>query len=218
MKTILCYGDSNTWGYDASTYDPATGIAKRMPYDMRWTGRIQNMLGPEYHIMVDALNGRTCMREDPYFPHRHGYNSLIESLDKNAPLDLVVLQMGCNELKQVYNLTAGMIAYGFERLVTAVKQPFYGYSEPKVLVIAPSPVGKNIERAELGFVFGPEAYPKSLQLGALYEDIAKRNGCGFIDCAKLDFSLNDIDCLHYSREDHKKLADAAAPKIREMLE
>jgi lysophospholipase L1-like esterase len=157
------------------------------------------------------------MRDDPYFPQRHGYNSLIESLDKNAPLDLVVLQMGCNELKQVYNLTAGMIAFGFERLVAAAKQPFYGYPVPEVLVIAPSPVGEDMECGELGFVFGPEAYPKSLQLGELYEDIAKRNGCGFIDCGKLDFSLNDIDYLHYSRDDHKKLADAVAPKIKSML-
>ena len=34
MKNILCFGDSNTWGYD-----PVTG--SRYAYDVRWTGRLQ---------------------------------------------------------------------------------------------------------------------------------------------------------------------------------
>lgn len=218
MKNILCFGDSNTWGYDYTTYDEKLGSGQRMPFDVRWPGRVQAMLGPEYRIIEDALNARTCMREDPYFPHRLGIASLEAALDAHAPLDLVVLQLGVNELKHMFQLTAGMIAFGVEKLVAAAQQPYYNYPVPRVLLIAPAPVKPDIDQMIFGFSFGPEAYKKSMQLGALYRDIAQRFGCGFLDCGELDFELNTLDGLHYSKADHEKLANAVAPKILEMLE
>jgi lysophospholipase L1-like esterase len=217
MKTILCFGDSNSWGFDADTYDPATGIAKRMPYEARWPGIVQGILGLGYRVLENALNARTLMREDPYFKHRLGLASLEEALDANAPLDLVVIHLGVNELKHFFNLTAGMISYGLEYLVQAAQTSYYGYPMPKVLIVAPHPVSPDIGKAIFGFSYGPLAYGKSLELGALYRDVAERYGCGFIDCAKLGFSLNRLDGLHYGREDHAKLAPAVAEKIKEML-
>ena len=217
MKTILCFGDSNSWGYDADTYDADTGIVKRMPFDVRWPGIASRIIGPDYRIIENALNARTLMREDPYFPHRLGISSLEEALDANAPLDLVIIKLGANELKHYFNLSAGMIAFGLEKLVTASKVSYYGYPVPAVLIIAPAPVRQDIDKAIFGFSFGPLAYEKSLALGSLYRDVAKRCDCGFLDCAALDFSLSALDGLHYSREDHAKLGRAAAEKIIEML-
>ncbi|MHC1773409.1 MAG: GDSL-type esterase/lipase family protein [Flexilinea sp.] len=217
MKNILCFGDSNTWGYDASTYDPAFGSGQRMPFDVRWPGRVQKILGSDYRIIEDALNARTVMVEDPYFTHRLGIASLETALDAQAPLDLVIIKLGVNELKHMFNLTAGMIAFGVEKLVLAAKTRYYNYPEPKVLVIAPHPVSKTIGEDIFGFSFGPLAYEKSCQFGPLYKDLAERHGCGFIDCAGLNFKLNSLDGLHYDREDHAKLADVVAAKIKEMI-
>ena len=217
MKNILCFGDSNTWGYDYTTYDPALGSGRRMAFDERWPGRVQMALGSEYHIIEDALNARTNMQNDPYFPHRHGLDALEAALDAQAPLDLVIIQMGVNELKHMFNLTAGMIAFGVEKLVAAAKQSYYNYPAPKVLLIAPAPVKQNIADMIFGFSFGPLAYEKSAQFGALYKDIAERYDCGFIDCAALDFEINTLDGLHYSKADHAKLADAVTAKVCEML-
>ena len=59
MKRIVCYGDSNTWGYT-----PGTGA--RYPEDVRWTGRLQRALGPGYAVVEEGLNGRTTiMRTRP---------------------------------------------------------------------------------------------------------------------------------------------------------
>lgn len=217
MKNILCFGDSNTWGYDYTTYDPALGAGQRLPFHERWPGIVQNNLGSEYRIIEDALNARTNMVEDPYFPHRLGIASLETALDAQAPLDLVIIQMGVNELKHMFNLTAGMIAFGVEKLVVAAQQSYYNYPVPKVLLIAPAPVKENIADMIFGFSYGPLAYEKSMQLGALYRDVAERHGCGFIDCAELDFVINELDGLHYAREDHAKLGKAVTEKIREML-
>lgn len=217
MKNILCFGDSNTWGYDASTYDPKLGSGQRMPFDTRWPGIVQKELGSGYRIIEDALNARTNMVEDPYFPHRLGIASLETALDAQSPLDLVIIQMGVNELKHMFNLTAGMIAFGVEKLVVAAGASYYGYPEPKVLLIAPAPVKKDIADMIFGFSYGPLAYEKSRALGALYADIAQRHGCGFIDCADLDFELNTLDGMHYSYADHAKLGKSVTEKIREML-
>ena len=89
-----------------------------------------------------------------------------------------------------------MIAFGFGRPVAAAKRPYYGYPVPKLLIIAPRPVGKDMENGGLGFVFGKAAYQKSLELGALYKEIAEKNDAAFIDCQDLGFSINDNDYLH----------------------
>ncbi|MBE5806999.1 MAG: hydrolase [Clostridiales bacterium] len=217
MKRILIFGDSNTWGYDHTQYIPELDTCRRMREDEHWPGRVRALLGDGFDVVTDALNGRTIMVEDPYFPLRRGITGLRVALDAHAPLDLTVLQLGCNELKRHFNLSAGMIAKGMDMLVRECEQRYYGYPAPKVLLIAPAPTHPDIGKLRSASRFGDEAYQKSLQLGALYCDIAERHGCGFIDCAELGFEINDFDGLHYSRADHAKLAPVVAEKIREML-
>lgn len=57
-KRILCYGDSNTWGYDAFTDG-------RFPDEVRWTGQLASFLGQEYTVIEEGLCGRTTVFEDP---------------------------------------------------------------------------------------------------------------------------------------------------------
>ena len=217
MKNILIYGDSNTWGYDSSRYVPEADAFQRMTETERWPGIVRTILGPDYHIIEDALNGRTVVWDDPYYPDHNGLKGLKTALDVNAPLDLVVLALGCNELKSFFNLSADMIAYGMEKLIKECRVPLYGYPAPKVLLIAPAPVHPEISRLRSASRFPEGTYQKSLQLGPAYRKVAERYGCGFIDCAELNFEINTVDGLHYSRADHAKLAPAAAEKIREML-
>lgn len=218
MKTVLCFGDSNTWGYDAETYDIKTGCVNRIPFEERWPGIAQQKLGSGFRILENALNARTIIVEDPYYVHRRGIDSLEEAMDMCTPLDLVAIQLGVNELKQMFCLDAGVIADGMGKLVQAAQKKCYGYAAPKVLIIAPAPVLPTIEQAAFGYRFGPLAYQKSLALGARYRAIAERYGCGFLDCANLKLELNKIDGIHYCREDHAKLGAAAAEIIAAMLQ
>ncbi len=218
MKNVLIYGDSNTWGYDITRYVPEADIFQRMTETERWPGIVRSLLGPEYNIIEDALNARTVALDDPYNPGRNGWKGLKTSLDVNAPLDLVVIQLGCNELKEFFNLSAGMIAFGVEKLVKECATSYWGYPAPKVLLIAPAPTHPDIGILRSGVRFGPNAYKKSLEFGKYYRQVAERRGCGFIDCAELNFEINTLDGLHYSKADHAKLAPVVAAKIREMLE
>ena len=218
MKHVLIYGDSNTWGYDSARYVPEADAYQRMNETERWPALVRSLLGSYYHIIEDALNGRTLMWDDPYMPGRNGLKGLQTALDAHAPLDLVVIQLGCNELKDYFNLSAAMIAKGMETLVHACGVSYYGYPAPKVLMIAPAPTHPDIVAIRAGSSFGPTAYRKSCELGKLYQAIAERYRCGFINCAELNFEINTVDGLHYSYADHAKLAPIVAEKIREMLE
>ena len=217
MKNILIYGDSNSWGYDFARYVPELDTCQRMTEAERWPGIVRDLLGPEYNIIEDALNGRTVMNDDPYMPGRNGLVGLRAALDIFAPLDLAVLKLGCNELKDYFNLNAAMIAFGIEKLVRECKASYYGYAAPQVLLIAPAPTHPDIGRLRSAARFGPDAYRKSLEFGPLYRAVAERQSCGFIDCGELGFEINAVDGLHYSKADHAKLAPIVAAKIREML-
>jgi len=217
MKHILVYGDSNTWGWDPELFDTATGIAKRYPYEVRWTSIAQKELGPDYRIIEDALNGRTFLNDDPYYPHRVGMGCFDSVLDAQAPLDLVIIMLGCNELKHMFGLSAGMIVGGLDKIVAQAKQSYYGYPAPQVLVISPAPTTPDIGDLMFGHNFGPDCYKKSLELSPLYKGVAAKHGVGFLDGSALGLEINPLDGLHYSKSDHAKLAAAAVAKIKEML-
>jgi lysophospholipase L1-like esterase len=72
MKTILCYGDSNTWGYI-----PLSG--ERHDHQTRWPMVLWRLLtngtdweDPPYWVVEEGLNGRTSCREDPVEGDRNG--------------------------------------------------------------------------------------------------------------------------------------------------
>src|SRR6056297_2207238 len=113
MKRILCYGDSNTWGYV-----PLTG--ERYDETVRWTMLLQEKLGGDYKIIEEGLNGRTTVLDDPLEPGRNGLTYLGPCVQSQSPLDLVVLMLGTNDLKRRFSLAPEEIAMGLEKLVLAI--------------------------------------------------------------------------------------------------
>ena len=93
MKEILCYGDSNTWGFT-----PTTGA--RYPYAVRWPGALGALLGSGCRITENGVNGRTTVFNDPDFPCRNGKTGLGYALCAGKPFDLVILMLGTNDLKE----------------------------------------------------------------------------------------------------------------------
>ena len=59
MKQVLCFGDSNTWGYNPKTGD-------RFPWGVRWTSILQqNIEKDDIRVIEEGLCGRTTIFEDP---------------------------------------------------------------------------------------------------------------------------------------------------------
>lgn len=114
MRRILCYGDSNTWGYDAAADD-------RFPEEVRWTGVLQQLLGEGFRVIEEGQPGRTTVWDDPIEEHRNGKTALYSVLESQSPVDLVVLMLGTNDLKPRFSLNAFDIAAGLERLVRIIQ-------------------------------------------------------------------------------------------------
>ncbi len=207
MKTILCYGDSNTHGTLPIDFDlqetPFVPGSYRLPREKRWTGILQKELGSEYYIVEEGLNGRTTVWDDPIEGiHKNGLKYLVPCLESHAPVDLVLLMLGTNDLKARFSVTAFDIASSAGVLVGTIHQSSFGPDgkNPKVLLMCPPPLGKMSYLSELF----TEGVKNSKELAKHYKKIAKLYGCDFIDVAEI-VRPSDIDGIHYEEKEIEKL-------------
>ncbi len=207
MKTILCYGDSNTWGYDPATQD-------RFARDVRWPGVLRQELSEEYLVIEEGLNGRTTVWDDPIEGYKNGKEYLIPCLETHRPLDLVIIMLGTNDLKKRFSVSAFDVANGVGVLVDVVHKSAAGPNggAPKVLLLAPPPVARLTEFAEM--FEGAEA--KSRKFSEHYRRIAQEQGCELLDTAQVIVS-SDLDGIHFEKGEHQKLGRAVAARVREIL-
>ena len=207
MPVIVAFGDSNTWGSD-----PATGA--RLSRAQRWPNVMGRELGPEFEVIAEGLRGRTTVHDDPIEPYRSGAEALPPCLMSHAPVDLVILALGCNDLKKRFSLSAFDIAEGARRLILLVRA--YGErpngGAPRILLIAPPPIAKLTGYAEM-FEGGTE---KSRLLGQRFGEVAKQEGVAFLDAGAV-IRCSDLDGIHYEADQHALLGRAAADAARKAL-
>lgn len=208
MKSILCYGDSLTWGYNPTD-------STRFPPDQRWPGILQEELGAHARIIEEALNSRTVATDDFVRASRNGLAMLPPLLEFHAPLDVVVVMLGTNDCAPCYGLTAGEIALGCAGLIRAVKASLAGpgASQPKTVLVAPPLLGSLSPEMEL-FYGGGEAV--SRQLADAYRIVAQSLDCMFLDVA-LVAEASDIDGVHLDPPQQRKLALAVKEVVEPLL-
>jgi lysophospholipase L1-like esterase len=214
MKTILCYGGSNTWGYKP---DATVLIPVRYPHNIRWTGILQNELKDKYLIIEEGLNSRTTVIDDPLYDGRNGKKYLMPALESHAPLDLVVLMLGTNDLKVRFSLSASEIVWAIETLVQIIRTHSLSaqIKAPDILVLSPPPVGK-LPNEEEKLVWG-EAQNKSKQVAHLLKTSASTYKYHLLDTHTfIDASELNVDGIHLPESSHKKLGLAVAKKIEEI--
>lgn len=208
MKTIVCYGDSNTWGAD-----PIGG--GRFDINTRWTGVLASELGAEYRVIEEGLGGRTTIVDDPISPHRNGLTYLMPCIESHRPFDLITIMLGTNDLKARLNRSASDIAESVCLLAETVRSTSCGVNNtrPKVLIISPPKVEGLTALAEM-FVGAEE---KSAHWAQLYEYFAGWAGADFLDAGQYIVS-SPADGIHFEASEHIKLGKAVATKIRSILE
>ncbi|MEY5025420.1 MAG: hypothetical protein RLZZ244_948 [Verrucomicrobiota bacterium] len=216
MKTILCFGDSNTWGYDPEASSGAPEPVRHAE-GVRWTGVLQSVLGADYRVVEEGLNGRTTVHEDPLEEGRNGERYLAPCLQSHKPVDLVILMLGTNDLKARFHLPAGDVAEGAARLVRLIQGSGArgrGRS-PQVLLVAPPEVTDlgHLPVLEEKFAGAPE---KSLRFPGLYEAWAGGLGVGFVN-AQQWVRTSRLDGLHLEASEHRKLGEAMAVSVVQML-
>jgi lysophospholipase L1-like esterase len=211
MKTILCYGDSLTWGYDAASLG-------RHALEDRWPSVLQAALGAGVQVIAEGLNGRTTAFDDHLAgADRNGARVLPTVLTTHAPLDLIVIMLGANDMKPWIHGNPVAAKQGIQRLIDIVRGHDYpfGWAAPQILIVAPPAVSRT-DNAEFGEMFagGDKA---SKRLAPQYSALADEAGCGFFDAGAVA-TTTPLDGVHLDAENTQKIGKALAPLVRVMLE
>lgn len=215
MKTILCFGDSNTYGH----IPPNGG---RYPYEVRWPGAMQLLLGRDsYYVIEEGLNSRTTVHEDALYDDNKSGLALLPALIKShMPLDLCILMLGSNDMKQRFSMQAADIARACALLIRTARQVSAEKSADgtpvPVLLVAPPPITPALLSGGCAGEFGERALHISAELSPWLEQTARSAGAAFLDAAAL-VTPSEIDGLHLSAEGHQLLARAMADKVKELL-
>lgn len=207
--TILCYGDSNTYGYI-----PAGG-GKRYDEDTRWTCRLQNQLGKEYHVIEEGCSGRTTDVDDPDAPWKNGMSGLLISLHSHKPIDMIILMLGTNDLKTVFNRDAETIAASAASVAEEAVRYLSTKQDtvPQILFLCPPPLYEHVQDGIFGKEFDHRSYLVSLQLPEHYRKQAEQNGYMYMDTSRF-LTSSETDGIHLTPEAHARLADALSALIQ----
>lgn len=215
MKTILCYGDSNTWGYKIGSFDFETGYCERYSPSVRWTRRLQELMGEDYLIVEEGLCGRLTNVDD--LPEAGGANSngktyLSPCLFSQAPIDWVVLMLGGNDFKTSLNRSPEEVTQGLEELIQVIQSSRYGtdmQSSPQILLLGYPYL--NTEKGGFAELF-KGADEKSHAFPALCQKLASQYGCAYLDMS-VHIELSSEDGLHIDEKDQSKFAELIASQL-----
>lgn len=200
-REILCYGDSNTHGYNAE--------GGRFPYEERWPGVLAGLLGDGFHILEEGLGGRTTVFEDPIHEGMNGLATLLPIMMTHEPIDTMIIMLGTNDTKDRFNASAKVCGIGMQRLVEkALAVPAWREGKRDIILVAPAPIREEIRDEGMGRGCSERSYG----LAAQYKAVAQQLNCRFLDAAPIA-QVHPADWMHLTREGHNALAHALAPML-----
>ncbi|MGN6551268.1 MAG: SGNH/GDSL hydrolase family protein [Pararhizobium sp.] len=209
-KTVLCYGDSLTWGYDAEG-------AGRHAFADRWPSVLAEGLGPDVTVVAEGLNGRTTAYDDTLADcDRNGARLLPTILHTHAPIDLVILLLGTNDMKPLVAGDAFSARQGMERLIELTRHHAWplAMEAPEILIVAPPVLCETANEGFAAMFRG--GVEQSKMLGSLYRDLADETDCGFYDASSAA-KTTPVDGVHLDAENTRALGRALQPVARLML-
>lgn len=207
QRTILCFGDSNTYGQA-----PGISALDRYGPEVRWPGVLQKNLGERWRVVEEGLPGRTTVHDDPIEgKHKNGRRYLVPCVQTHTPLDLVILMLGTNDLKVRFGQTPSEVAMGVGVLVHDIREVGAGMGggQPEIMIVTPPPTLDDMKVWSHVFAGAPE---KSKQLALEFETMADSLECHYFDAGTVA-TTSELDGLHLDDEAHRKLGEALAREV-----
>lgn len=203
-KKILCFGDSNTWGcspFDGSRFDEFT----------RWPKVLESLLGENFTVIEEGLNGRTLLQINPLNIIGSGISCIEEVSADHLPLNIVIIYLGSNDLFDPSDIQLTSIAKGMQSLIRRIRD-LHESASPEIIIIGPPATDRNFDGAR----FFELQINKVEALGPLYKKIAEEESVHFFDSSKY-IKTAGIDCSHIDGENHRILGREIARFIKEMI-
>lgn len=197
-RRLVCYGDSNTYGYD-----PQSRLGGRYPPQVRWTDRL-TVLRPDREVINLGENGREIPRR-PWELQR-----LEEALRHAAPVDGVILMLGGNDLLQMASPLAGAAAERMRALLSwmSMRRGQWG-GKTQLLLTAPPPMRRGAWVAEESLVEASRA------LGEQYRMLARELEIPFADGGEWGVELA-FDGVHFTQRGHQAFAQRMDETLRRL--
>ena len=209
---ILCFGDSLTWGWMPTAGAPPT---QRYELEQRWPGVMLEALGDGYEIVEEGLSGRTTEVDDPLDPRLNAAAYLPSALASHLPLDLVIVMLGTNDTKRIFDRSAFQISHGISRLMGMISGCGGGvgtsYSAPQAMLVAPPVLGDLAHPWQAAKYEG--ARQKTQEMATLYAAFADYTNIAFIDAGSV-ISTDGCDGIHLTAQNNIDLGRAIAGKVR----
>ena len=199
MKTILCYGDSNTYGYNPHNNG-------RYVKELRWTTILAKLLGEDYDVIAEGLNGRTTAYNREGEDVKNGLVHYRTIYGSHRPVDIIIFMLGTNDCNEDVDISVDKIVEGMEKLIVIAKEiaiEIQGYL-PKIILIVPPIIGSDYQKS-VNYRLDNDSSIKSKQLAKPYELLADMHECIFLDASNL--KVGDEDFKHLVEESHVKLAN-----------
>lgn len=208
MRRILCFGDSLTWGV-------VPGTRNRHAADWRWPIVLRDQLSAE--VLEAGLNGRTTAYDFPGRPYRNGVETLPMLLEQHAPLDLVIIMLGTNDLFSVPNPTAEHVVFGLQQLTRMAHAPAAepGMPVPNIMIVTP-PLPRIVPNSPYPFAkvtLQIEAQAK--RLPSLLQAFAHEHDCAYFDGSHL--MTDGSDGIHLAQDVSRKLGLGIADAVLNSL-
>ena len=193
MKKILCYGDSNTFGYNPKD-------TTRFNEKMRWTGILRDNFLNEYEVIEEGLNNRTGFVDNPDGFNHSGLKHFPKFIENLNDIEIITIALGTNDLQAQFDIDFLTIEKNLDVLINYAKQ-----KTNNIIIIPPVVFDERVLKGRCGYQYDKNCIPKSKQLPSLYKQVALKNNCKFFDFNEF-VTVSDDDGLHYDAIAHSKIA------------
>ena len=200
MKTILCYGDSNTFGLN-----PRNNL--RYDDNTRWTAVLQKNLGSEYKVINEGMPNRTGFVDNPEGILFSSQKHFSDTLSKIDDVYVLILAIGTNDLMFKYNITFDTVEKGLNNLINLAKE-----KTNNLIIVPPTIMTENILSGPFSSMFDKTSITKSKEAGKIFKQAADTNNCKYFDINEF-VKPSNFDGLHYDEKSHKLIAD----KLTELI-
>lgn len=207
MKTVLVYGDSNTFGQKNWPY---LDDHPRLDYEARWTSIVDDELGRDVRVIAEGLPGRTAgnvQHGDDSFRNGQAYFTTIFA--SHEPIDIVMIALGTNDCQARYKRTAKQIYDDLCWYTACVKlQHNSVYPMPRMMFLSPPLFDVDEENKYFAGRLLLRNELVSLMVGNESE----------LDVVRLDDIDTSHDGLHLSAKGHRQVADIVVQALRKEIE
>lgn len=188
-KNILCFGDSNTYGY-------VPGEGTRYPDGVRWTSVLADKLGLDYKIFEAGCNNRACFVNHVDGEKFIGRKFIHKYLPYN--IDVIVSALGSNDVQKVYKQSVEDLEAGFEEYIEYLKSTF---NKSKIIVLIPPVITSSVLNTRFSSLFDSRSVEMSKHLPEIWEKVAYNRGCYYLNLNSV-VTVSEKDGLHYDLNSH----------------